>query len=287
MYARRPPRPVLREAARPRAFRENCHLLQFAIGWSVAPEPRAIVRLTSRFRGAAISELAKIKTGDPKATWSRAPADVREAMAEMTGKDANGKPLQGHRHAEFFGWFEDGVATRLLAWRQGRAFDDDEQSAILRAASGQFSWAAAGPDADEWWVRLVPLDRAVAPPPGFDGAAASCWEAVTPYVPPRHHLRGGKERARESLLEQIRRELALRGFPEAEKVESEPIAAPTWVAVHMPRKGRRDFLGDRRGYWLRLAFPEPIRGPLRLGHSSSFGLGVFQPQCPMPNGCSR
>lgn len=278
MYARRPPRPALREAARPRALRENCHLLQFAMGWNVAPEPRAIVRLTSRFRGAAISELAKIKTGDPKATWNRAPADVREAMAEMTGKDANGRPLLGHRHAEFFGWFEDGAATRLLAWRDGRAFDENEQTALLRAAARELSWAAAGPDADKWVVRLVPLDRAVSPPPGFEGAPARCWESVTSYVPPRYHLRRGKERAPESLLEQIRRELALRGFTGAAQVEAEPIAAPAWVSVHVPRTERRAFLGDRRGYWLRLTFPKPICGPLRLGHSSSFGLGLFRPR---------
>lgn len=287
MYATRPPRPISRDVPLLPAFRENCHLLQFAIGWNVAPEPRAIVRLTSCFRGAAISELTKIKTGDPKATWSRAPTDVREVMAEMTGKDASGKPLQGHRHAEFFGWFEDGAATRLLAWRDGRAFDEDEQTAILRAASRELSWAATGPDADAWKVRLVPLDRAVSAPPGFDGAAARCWESVTPYVPPRHHLRGGKERARESLLQQIRRELALRGFAEGARVEAEPIAAPAWAAVHVPRTERRAFLGDRRGYWLRLTFPEPIRGPLRVGHSSSFGLGLFRPQEPMPHGHSR
>lgn len=287
LYATRPRRPPVREVAQARAFRENCHLLQFAIGWNVAPEPRAIVRLTSRFRGAAISELTKAKMGDPKASWSRAPADVREAMAEMTGKDANGKPLQGHRHAEFFGWFEDGAATRLLAWRDGRAFDEDEQAALLRAAAREFSWATAGPDADSWKVRLVPLDRAVSPPPGFDGAAARCWESVTPYVPPRHHLRGGKERVRESLLEQIRRELALRGFGGAEQVEVKSIGAPAWVSVHMPQRSRRAVHGDRRGHRLRLTSPEPIGGPLRLGHSSSFGLGLFGPQAPASHGRQR
>lgn len=277
MYAIPPLRPPVRERSRRPIVRENCHLLQFAIGWNVAPEPRAIVRLTSRFRGAVISELAKIKAGNPQATWSRAPADVRSAMAEMTGKDAGGKPLQGHRHAEFFGWFENGAATRLLVWRDRRAFDEDEQTAILRAAERELSWAAAGPDTDEWKVRLVPLDRAVPPPAGFDGAAAHSWESVTPYVPPRHHLRRGKERIRESLVEQIRRELALRRIPAAEQVDATSLATPAWVAVHLPRAAKRTVLGDRRGHWLRLRFPEPVPGPLRLGHSSSFGLGLFRP----------
>jgi len=52
----------------------------------------------------------------------------------------------------------------------------------------------------------------------------------------------------------------------------------TWVAVHVPlRKTAGPTLGDRRGYWLRLTFPQPIVGPLRLGNSSSFGLGLFKP----------
>jgi hypothetical protein len=29
----------------------------------------------------------------------------------------------------------------------------------------------------------------------------------------------------------------------------------------------------RRGFWIRLSFSEPICGPVRLGHSSNFGLG--------------
>jgi CRISPR-associated protein Csb2 len=260
-----------------RPLRTDCRLLQFAVGWSVAPELRAVVRLTARFRGAVLRELLLIKAEGTASTWGAVGPAVREAMADMIGKDAHGNPLSGHRHAEFLAWCEDDVPVRLLVWRDGRPFDDDEQSAILRAASREVSWAAAGFDADAWKVRLVPLDRAVPPPPGFDGVAARCWESVTPYVPPRHHLRRGKERARESVTAQIRRELSVRGFAAADQVDAEAVGDAAWVSVHVPRVQKRDFLGDRRGYRMRLTFPEPIRGPLRLGHSSSFGLGLFRP----------
>jgi CRISPR-associated protein Csb2 len=235
--------------------------------------------LTARFRGAVLRELLRIKTGLRTPSWSRTDASVREAVAHMLGKDAQGRPLAGHRHAEFLAWCENGTPTRLLVWRDGRPFDRDEQSAILRAASREFSWAAAGPNADEWKVKLVPLDSAVPPPPGFDETPARCWESVTPYVPPRHHLRGGKPRARESVVAQIRRELAPRGFSSAEQVEAEPIGEPAWVAVHVPRNRTKEraSIGDRRGYLIRLRFPSPVRGPIRLGHSSSFGLGLFRP----------
>lgn len=277
LYAVRPERPAARERRRVPAFRSDCHLMQFAIGWNVAPERRAIVRLAARFRGAVLRELLRLKTGDPSMTWARASRDVREAIADMAGKDAKGDALKGHRHTEFLVWYENDQPTRLLVWRRSRAFDADEQQAILRAAAREVSWAAAGPDSDVWKARLVPLDRAVPPPPGFDCRAFAVWESVTAYVPPRHHLRGGKERASESIAKQIRRELLARGI--THDVQVELIGGPQWVSVHIPRHkaNRRAFIGDRRGQMVRLRFDAPVTGPIRLGRSSSFGLGLFRP----------
>jgi CRISPR-associated protein Csb2 len=278
LYAVRPQRPAARERRRVPEHRPDCHLVQFAIGWNVSPEPRAVVRLTARFRGAVLRELLRLKTGDASANWTRVSRDVRAEIADMIGKDANGEPLKGQRrHTEFFAWCEDDQPTRLVVWRGSRAFDADEQEAILLAAARDVSWAAAGSDSDEWKVRLVPLDRAVPPPPGFGGESSMVWESVTPYVPPRHHLRGGKEREGESMAEQIRREV--QGRELAQDVEVEPVGAPQWVSVHVPRReaNKRAFIGDRRGQMVRLRFSTPVVGPIRLGHSSSFGLGLFGP----------
>ena len=251
--------------------------MQFALGWNVAPDLRSIVRLTSRFRGAVLRELLRLKTGDALATWVRVDPDVRESIADMVGKDANKAPLKGHRHTAFLVWCEDGRPTRLVVWRGARAFDADEQKAILLAASRDVSWTAVGSGADEWKVRFIPLDRDVPRPPGFDTQASLAWESVTPYVPPRHHLRGGKEREGESIPDQIQRELAQRGL--AERVKVEIIGPPTWVSVHVPLQeaGRRAVIGDRRGQTVRLRFPTPITGPILLGHSSTFGLGLLRP----------
>jgi len=277
LYAGRPQRPIARERRRVPERRPGCHLMQFAIGWNVAPERRALVRLTARFRGAVLRELLRLKSGGASTTWTRTGSDLREAVADMTGKDANGDALKGHRHTAFLAWCEDGWPTRLLVWRGSREFDSDEQEAILLAAAREVSWAAPGSESDEWKVRLVPLDRAVPPPPGFDGQSASVWESVTPYVPPRHHLRGGKERESESLAAQIRRELRQRGI--IEMVEVDAVGTPKWVSVHIPgrKANRRTFIGSRRGHAVRLSFSEPVVGPILLGHSSSFGLGLFRP----------
>lgn len=126
-------------------------------------------------------------------------------------------------------------------------------------------------------MRLVSLDRAVPPPPGFGGQSSKVWESVTPYVPPRHHLRAGKEREGESIAEQISREVRVREL--AHDVEVELVGAPQWVSVHVPRReaNKRAFIGDRRCQMVRLRFATPVVGPIRLGHSSSFGLGLFRP----------
>ncbi len=110
---------------------------------------------------------------------------------------------------------------------------------------------------------------------------ATIWQSLTPYVPPRHYLRRGNPRPAESIESQVRRELALRGVIEAAGVKVEEIKHkhPNWVAVHVPRRdvADRPFIGDRRGYWLQLQFESAVTGPIRLGHSSSFGLGLFVP----------
>jgi hypothetical protein len=276
-YTARPARPAARERGRIPARTPECHLMQFALGWNVAPDPSAIVRLTSRFRGAVVRELLRLKTSGASTSWSRATKEVRAAVADMTGKDAESQPLKGHRHTEFLTWCESGRPTRLLVWRGARAFDDDEQEAILLAAARDVSWARAGADVDEWRVRLIPLDTDVPAPPGFDRSAALAWESVTPYVPPRHRLRGGKERPSESLASQITRELLGRGFSDRVAVEVGESAG--WVSVHLPWRSARQraHVGNRRGYAVRLQFVTPVVGPIRLGHSSSFGLGLFRP----------
>jgi CRISPR-associated protein Csb2 len=277
LYALRPQRPAARERRRVPEHRPDCNLMQFAIGWNVAPELRAVARLTSRFRGAVLSELLRLKTGDPSVNWSRASREVRAAVADMFGKDAMGDALKGHRHAEFLAWCEDRHPTRVLVWRGSRPFDAQEQEAVLLAAARDVSWARAGAVSDEWNVRLVPLDRAVPPPPGFDGELSRVWESVTPYVPPRHYLRGGKGREGESVAEQIGREVRARGI--ARDVDIELVGGSEWVAVHVPRReaSKRAFVGDRRGQMVRLQFASAVAGPIRLGHSSTFGLGLFRP----------
>ena len=100
---------------------------------------------------------------------------------------------------------------------------------------------------------------------------------MTPYIPPRHvYDRRGKVKSGESVEEQIKEELSSRGFPVAE-VEIEECSS-RWVKVHQPSRTREGATNDdKRGYTVRITFSEPIKGPVFLGHSCHFGLGLFVP----------
>lgn len=282
-YANLPPPTNLRESTTRRIIMPSTNFIQFAIGWAVPPHPDALIRMTSRFRSRILTAFVRLRTGDRKATWLTAPAWVRVEGALLSGKDSEGFRLDGpHRHARFLGWIEDGAVTRLLVWRPFNCvFSDYERLAILRAAERELSWTAADPKAagGDWKVRLVPLDRAVQPPPGLDGTRARVWESLTPYVPPRHHLRKGKLRSNETITAQVQRELTLQGVLDSGNSAIRVIGGPVWVAVHIPasKRDQRAFVGNRPGYRVRIEFSQPMSGPILLGHSSHFGLGLFAP----------
>ena len=231
-----------------------------------------------------LRELLKFKTGKPPATWTHVSRDVRESIADMVGKDANSEPLRGHRHTEFLVWCEKDPPTRLIVWRGSRTLDADEQEAIFLAASRDVAWAAAeASDRDEWKVRLIPLDRARA---ARDSTAK--YRSSGSRSRPTCHLviicEGARSENASRLPSKSRRELPRRGI--TEQVEVELVGPCRWVSVHVPRRerDRRAFIGDRRGQAIRLRFATAVAGPIRLGHSSSVGLGLFRPARPSAPG---
>ena len=128
-----------------------------------------------------------------------------------------------------------------------------------------------------WTLTLIPLDSLVPPPPALSGALHGSWETLTPFVPPRHVFnRQGKAKAENSVDAQVRTELENRGF-NSENVEIR-VEDAGWVKVHQAKgeKGGPSNM-DKRGYNIKLTFASPMSGPLFLGASSHFGLGVFVP----------
>lgn len=259
--------------------------VQFALTCTVASDVRALCRLTVRFRDRAVGVLMESIQGR-RLSWSRASRASRERLTPFIGKDAEGNPSEGRRHARFAVWLDDGVPARLVAWRTpdpygadaAAGFDELEADALLRAASRPLTWTGAGSREPAWSVSLIPLARETPLPTGLDGTVAQTWRSVTPFVPSRHRLRRGNERPDEDVASQVRRELGLRGWP-VQGLSVEQMGPPRWTAIHVPPSGRsrRTFIGDRMGFDLVLRFAAPVRGPICIGHSSMLGLGLFAP----------
>ena len=274
LYAKRPAKPPVKlPRSRPRMLKPT-RLVQFAIGAWVSPPPDSIVVMTQRFRGRVIYAFLG-------GSWQHANAAQREYARLLTGKDADGSSLRDHRHphARFGILFdqESGRAARLLVWRE-QPFTDEEQRAILCAAEQELplSFAKAGV-ADPWTVRLVPLDSQVPPPAGFGGQAHSRWITVTPYVPPRYvYGRKGRIKPGESPEEQLRLELSRQGYDTSGVAIQIDDESTEWIRVHRPHRSRAGTTNNqRRAYHVSLRFDVPVCGPISLGHSSHFGLGLF------------
>ena len=248
-------------------------LLQFAVGGRVFPPSDSWIRVTERFRGAALDALAQLLTRLPNAKFSMLSSKQQDAYSLMTGKNRDGKLVDAHTHLSL--WLmpdQAGNPSRLVCYRH-IPFDGLEQEAFLLASEDPLSWQFGNPD---WRLRLVPLPSETALPVEVC-AKSCCWETVTPYVPSRHVLgRNGKPKLGYSVAQQVLNDLSNAGFPPAriEVVETER----QWVKVHRPKRLKGEPTNDLKlGYRIRLEFSDPVRGPIALGHSSHFGLGLFVP----------
>jgi CRISPR-associated protein Csb2 len=288
-FVRRPPRPPARPRPRPmKTERPPIRLLQFALSSKVAPTLDHVALIANWFRGRAIRHFLADECGVPKGDWNKASAEQKNAAALLAGKSSDNKSLSGHRHA-FFGLYldrETGKPTRLLAWRS-EPFSCVEQEAIIKAAAKPFSLAHGRSSKgqqpakrDPWKVHCVPLDSAVPRPPGFDPHQARCeWVGLTPYVPPRHVFnRQGKPKPGESPAEQLAKDLDRAGLPKAEIHALDRHNSGQWVKVHRGGKSNDGASNlAKRGHYFHLTFEEPVSGPIALGHSCHFGLGLFVP----------
>ena len=280
MYAKRPSKPDRKLPSPNPRVRQPTNLIQFAVGTRVSPTRKSTVVLTQRFRGRVIRKFLG-------GSWQHSNSAQREKARLLSGKEIDGTPLkeQRHPHARFGILFDQETkkATRLLVWRE-QPFSDEEQSAILNAAELELPISfAAQKEKDPWAVRLVPLDSQVLKPIGFGEQVFCRWKTVTPYVPPRYvYDRRGRKNKKELPEKQISRELAQLGYDTvglSVNLNSENFE---WVKVHSSRLDRRSDPDEptnveRRGYYVDLTFKYPVRGPISLGHSSHFGLGLFAP----------
>lgn len=105
------------------------------------------------------------------------------------------------------------------------------------------------------------------------------WRSRTPFVLVRHPRRG-----KDMPVNQVIRELTVRGFAVPEKIIPVPGARLTdphagdsgltrWVEFEVTRRGRSHPPG---AFGFELLFRKPVRGPILLGYGCHYGLGQFE-----------
>ena len=205
---------------------------------------------------------------------------------KLSGKDASGKPLQGHCHAFYVPTDEDGDGRldHLTVWVPG-GLDEGEFKALVsvnmlnpggQREPVQLVYQAHGTEED--FASVSPLF-----------SSSKRWRSLTPYVLTRHvKFRGPKDQKRmvDSPEDQIRRELSLR-YPDGPTLPGVKIVGHRKVIKPM-QEGRSngirafDFFRYRQGgsngggaFNFKLEFEEEVCGPLLLGFACHYGLGIF------------
>jgi len=216
---------------------------------------------------------------------ARQPYQERFWSHVLSGKDADGQSLREHRHAYYLPTAK-GSDPRWITHVTAAAadgFGTDEVAALN--ALRRLQVADEQPDLR---VQLVSLG-------GWQDFRAplldeSCvWLSATPFVVSRYpKLRGRKrdrpedyvsprEFVRHVLQQELERHTDLP--PIALIEEEEFLVVPGLRARHFQRfrKKQGDDGGRRPAGVFRITFTAPVRGPLSLGHSCHFGLGLFLP----------
>jgi CRISPR-associated protein Csb2 len=276
------PRPHIAPSRPAPRFPEELHVIQFALGGRVFPPLNRWVKVTERFRGSVLRRRAQQLSGDSNARYEHLNPTLQSKIELLSGKDATGQPLIGNRHAYFVLWpDEHNQPTRLLCYRP-TPFTSEEVEAMLEASNFPVSWDAQQPD---WSARLVPLPFDTPEPLGFR-AKSAVWESATPFVAAgkrRRFRENGRERPGETSEAQIAKLLKKAEFPAPIAVELiDDANAERFVYVHTTRQQRKELAEKRTpavkpANRFRIVFAEPVSGPICIGHSAHFGLGLFVP----------
>lgn len=236
--------------------------------------------------------------------WTRAHAEP--APTWISGHEPEGAPARAAHLAIVplanIGWeFADGrlmglalvpPATVADAWNAAgpAAFADRERFRRALAALWQDAdqpvLALAPPGGGAWiWRLALRTGEAASLDPGRYGGPARLWASATPVLLDRHLKgEGPPERAPEAEA-QLRAALERAGLPPPRHVRLDKHTALRGVPPARPAGGnprwsgwaRRPAFESRPLLHVRLAFDEPVTGPILIGAGRFHGLGLFLP----------
>lgn len=239
---------------------------RFALSSAVLPRLTDALFIGERIRQALMAK-------------SRGFNGTEHALPIFSGKGADGLPLDDdHAHAFYLCSDEDhdGRIDHLTVYA-AQGFDRHAQQAL---GIVKRLWGSGGHDIHTVLIGLGQpqdyggLDLRNGQSPAL--AQSRTWQSSTPYVLTRHPKKNGKD----SPIEQVKRDLRRRGFPQPETIQ--PLTHTViggkkvrWLEFRRMRNGGGGRPADPRGFGFRITFGESVRGPFALGYACHFGLGQF------------
>lgn len=253
---------------------------RFALDGASLPLLTETLPLAEQARRSLLSKCKYLARRDKP---SLADADIWPLSPAFWGKDAQGQPRTGHQHAFFLPADEDGDGRldhlTVFAPMGFNALERQAIDSLRRLPLG---------DGDPLPLLLIGLgsERDFRAPVL---EASTVWISATPFVVTRYpKLRGTKrdrpedyaspqDFARHILHQELKRRPEL---PAIESIEPEALIGAHRLRTIQFRRFRSkngDDGGRRPAGGFRIAFTAPAHGPVCLGHSCHFGLGLFLP----------
>ena len=249
---------------------------RFLLAGRPLPRVEETVKIGELMRLAAMHKFGWERDGPGRSKVPRAPWQV-------SGRGADGKPLQIHTHDHAF-WLpedadEDGLIDRVSVFIRSGINDDvrrrlDLITRLWEPASSAPSGRESGPRR-EWRVALDGFgsQQDFAAGSRIFGEAKQ-WRSVTPFLASGHLKSKGHQGEALRLLR--RRGLDVSAV-NVSRVPEIPVGGSLRRPLQFDRFRRRgrEKQPDAVGAFLEINFPEPTPGPLALGYGCHFGLGLF------------
>ena len=279
--------------ARSRPADHQPNLARFILDGTMLPCVTDTLPVAEAFRAALMSQFERVCRGTPHAAGAYQRRDRPELFASpvLAGKDADGQRGLGHAHAYYLPTAE-GQGRRIdhLTVHAAGGFGAAEAAAL--SAIRELRWPGG-----TLAVRLIGL----AQPSDFRApllGPARVWVSATPFVACRYPKRNGTKRDRPKTyatardfaehvlreeLDRLRDRLRQHGsdLPAVERVGGLESCGGCQPIHPLEFKRCRQKPGDdghrRPTTAFRITFAAPLEGPLCLGHSCHFGLGLFVP----------
>jgi CRISPR-associated protein Csb2 len=232
------------------------------------PQPRAVdtVKVTDALRSACVKALTQLRGGTP-------------AASILAGKDADGQPLQGHRHAHFLALNDKGQINELAIWAPG-GLSPEEMEALNLLVGRTIGVPKDVRGPRDLHVRVTAYGEARELLPDSITTPAKTWVSSTAFVPSRYRARG--QAPDDYLFAEITRELSYRNIPKPASVTVVPggewglYTRHRWSQQRRSNEAASTKTTARPALGIRINFTEPQGGPLTLGTLAHFGLGLLQ-----------